>query len=201
MKRILFPVLLLLGGCVTLPPDVPQPEGVEDFAAHRQRVEALEAWRLRGRAAVTTPDDSGNLTVAWRQQGAEYLVELRAPLGAGAVRLQGVPGEVRLRTSDGEEASASEPAELLRRYTGYQLPVEALRYWLLGVGVPDVPAAREFGADGLLQKLQQQGWTVDYRRYGVFGDLALPTKIFMRNGDGIELRLIVSEWQLSAEAD
>ena len=196
MKRlgVLLLALLLLSACATVPP---APEPVREFAAHAKRVEALAGWALRGRAALTTPQDSGTLAVDWRQVGEAYRIELRAPLGAGSVRLSGDQAGVLLQTSDGEEAFARTPGGLLQAYTGYQLPVEALRYWLLGVPVPDYAADQRFGDEGLLDELEQLGWQIDYRGYGQYGELALPTKIFLRNEDGIDVRVVVQRWELN----
>ena len=195
MKRWLLVLSLLLSGCAAVPVEAPEPERVSDFDRHLAALDRLEDWSLRGRAAIRTLSDAGTVSLDWRQQGERYTVELRAPLGAGGVRLEGGEYGVLLRTADGEQVLARDAAELLEQHTGYRLPVEALRYWLLGRPVPDAPARSEFNPQGLLGTLEQLGFSIEYRRYGEFAGLALPTLVFMR-GEDVELRVVVQGWEL-----
>jgi len=186
---------LFIAGCSVAPVKAPEPEGLGTLEQHAAAIGQLERWGLAGRAAVNTPTDSGTVSVDWDQRGENYDLQLRAPWGAGTVRLQGGPEQVRLRTSNGVEDSAAEPGELLRRHTGLDLPVQALRYWLLGLPEPGVPAEPRVDARGLLSELRQNGWHIQYRRYADIAGLALPTTVFMR-GDGLELRVVVQRWVL-----
>lgn len=188
-------VIGLLAGCGLTPVKAPQPAGAGTREAHAQALADLERWNLTGRAAVATASEAGTLSVSWRQAGERYSVELRAPLGAGTVQVQGGPAGVELRTSEGVQEFAGEPGELLARHTGLDLPLEALRYWLLGLPQPGVEARTEVDQRGLLTELGQQGWEVRYLRYGEFSGLALPTKLFM-TGDGLEVRIAVQSWQV-----
>lgn len=183
-------LVVLLSACAVAPP-IPVVElEYEDRAAE---LRALPGWSLSGRAAIRTEADSGTVSLDWRQIGERYAVNLRAPWGAGTVRVEGGPGAVMLRTADGIEDFATEPGELLAYYTGYDLPLEALRYWLLGVPDPDAESSYALDEQGLVTELRQFGWRIDYRRYGDFGGLALPATVFMY-GDGVEVRVAVREW-------
>ena len=196
MKPLAVLVLLLLvAGCAVRPVRAPEPVGAGTLAQHVAAVERLRDWALAGRAAINTASDSGTVSVDWRQRGEQYELQLRAPWGAGTVELAGDAERVRLRTSEGIEDSASQPRELLRRHTGLDLPVQALRYWLRGVPEPGSPAQSQVDERGLLSELRQNGWHIQYRRYADIEGLALPTTVFMR-GDGLELRVVVQRWEL-----
>lgn len=198
MTRFRFAFILLLGlsGCATVPVEAPTPTGAGTLAQHTEALAALEAWRMRGRAAVSTPEQAGTVALDWRQQGMSYDVELRAPWGAGTVKVDGGPDGVMLRTSRGVQEFASEPRELLRRHTALDLPLEALRYWLLGLPEPDEPADPDVDSRGLLSELRQHGWRIRYLDYGEFKSFALPTRLYL-TGEGIEVRIAVQEWAVA----
>jgi len=194
--RLILLLLLTLTGCATVPVQAPEPGKVGTPEQHAQALAALESWRMSGRAAVSTPTEAGTVSMLWRQKNEDYTVELRAPWGAGTVRVDGNPDGVLLRTSAGVQEYASAPRELLRRHSGLDLPLEALRYWLLGLPVPDVAAKPSTDARGLLSELRQYGWRIRYLNYGEFENLALPTRLYL-SGEGIEVRIAVQEWTLN----
>ena len=198
MTRLRLFLLLLhgLAGGGTVPVEAPAPQGEGTPAQHAEALAALRSWRMSGRAAVSTARDAGTVSMSWQQQGERYGVELRAPWGAGTVQVDGGPQGVLLRTSQGVQEFASEPRELLEYYTGLDLPLEALRYWLLGLPVPQAPAQPEVDSRGLLTELRQHGWRIRYLRYGEFHGLALPTRLDL-SGEGIEVRIAVQDWILN----
>lgn len=194
--RLILLLLLALTGCATVPVQAPEPGKVGTLEQHAEALAALKSWRMGGRAAVNMPNEAGTVSMLWRQRGEEYSVELRAPWGAGTVRIDGSPDGVLLRTSAGVQEYASAPRELLRRHSGLDLPLEALRYWLLGLPVPGVAAEPAVDARGLLRELRQHGWRIRYLNYGEFESLALPTRLYL-SGEGIEVRIAVQEWTLN----
>ena len=194
LATLLF--VLLLAGCQVAPVRAPAPEGAGSLSEHIAAVQTLQTWGLGGRAAINTLTESGTVSLDWQQDGERYLVNLRAPWGAGSVRIQGSDIGVMLTTSQGVQELAREPRELLVRHTGLDLPLESLRYWLLGIPDPGEPSEPSVDERGLLTELRQLGWHIDYQRYGDFDGLALPTKLFMR-GQDIEVRVVVQRWTLT----
>lgn len=196
MQRLLFfCFLLLLASCATVPVQAPEPTGAGSLEQHAHALAELSAWRVSGRAAISTSNQAGTVTMFWRQQQEDYNVELRAPWGAGTVMVDGGPGGAMLRTSTGVQEYAAAPRELLRRHSGFDLPLEALRYWLLGLPEPAVAAQPIVDERGLLTELRQHGWRIRYLNYGEFEGLALPTRLFL-TGEGIEVRIVVQEWKV-----
>jgi outer membrane lipoprotein LolB len=185
---------LLLSACAVVPP---APVVDVEYAERAAALRALPAWALSGRAAIRAGDESGTVSLSWRQVGERYRVDMRAPWGAGSVRVEGGPGAVMLRTADGTEAFAEDASELLLHYTGYDLPLGALRYWLLGIPDPDPAAEASYALDpqGLVSELRQHGWRVEYRRYGDYDGRALPNTLFMR-AEGMEVRVAVMQWEV-----
>lgn len=188
-------LLLSLAGCATVPVQAPEPGTVGSLEQHAAALAELAAWQMNGRAAISTSDQAGTVAMSWRQEGESYSVELRAPWGAGTVLLDGGPQGVMLRTSKGVQEFASAPRELLWRHTGFDLPIEALQCWLLGL--PEPGGAAEFDVDerGLLTGLRQHGWRIRYLNYGEFDGLALPTRLYL-TGEAGEVRVAVQGWSL-----
>ena len=186
---------LSLGGCAVAPP---QPEisplGQQRFEQRRPQLEALDAWQLRGRAAFAGPSESGSASLDWRQQGQDYRIALRGPLGSGSVLIEGGPSGVTVATSAGERASSPDPAELVQRLTGYALPVEVLPHWLRGMPAPGGSPEAGFDAEGRLRSLAQQGWEVSYTEYGGFLGRQLPVRLEMQQGPW-RIRIVVGEWR------
>lgn len=193
---VLIVLLVSLAGCATAPVQAPEPERVGSFEQHAAALSTLRAWEANGRAAISTPGQAGTVALNWRQQGEDYRIELRAPWGAGTVLLDGGPRGVMLRTSQGIQEFASAPGELLWRHTGFDLPIEALRYWLLGLPQPDQPAKFDVDDRGLLAELRQHGWRVRYLNYGEFDGFALPARLYL-SGEEVEVRVAVQGWSLS----
>ena len=184
-------VLLLAGGCASLPPAV----DAGSWAGRRAELQSLRAWTLDGRVAVATADEGFSGGLAWRQEGALAAIDLRRPLGGTAlsIRLDGT----QMTVTDGTGASITGDAarDYVTSEIGAPLPVAELRYWLVGVPAPQLPYQETIGADGRLAGLEQAGWRLRYSRYETVGVIALPARIDIES-ESARLRLVVSSWRL-----
>ena len=103
------------------------------------------------------------------------------------------------RFPDGRRASAASPEALLEREIGWSVPLQGLRYWIVGIPVPDgAPSKLEFDDFGRLARLEQAGWTVVYERYDTVNGLSLPERIRFSNAS-VDATVIVRRWK--AERD
>jgi outer membrane lipoprotein LolB len=189
---------VLLGGCEMLP-DVLQPAAVADperqFELRRVDLAALDSWRATGRLGLKTPGDGFTATVAWTNSKAEWQLRLRGPLGQGTVQLAGTQDAVKLTTADGKTVEAPSADVLVQQALGWAIPVAGLRYWIVGDIDPDSPiSALRLDQGGLLEYLEQGGWTIDYAAYLDADGRAMPSQIVMRNGD-VEVRIVVLRWR------
>lgn len=210
--RVVLAVLLacLLSACVgrTARPDV-APLAVDPAvvaagaAAQAARVtwlERLPGWTLAGRVAISNAGKGGSGRLDWTQDGPTYEVSLSAPVTRQSWRLVGSPGGVtRLDGLEGGTREGSDPAALLREATGWEVPVQSLGDWALGRLAAGAPGQARYGIDGRLQRLVQDGWTIEYRAWhdAQDGRPLMPARIDASR-DGARVRLIVDQWDLAA---
>jgi len=189
-------VALVLAGCAAQPlPPADDPE--QAWADHQGQLQALEQWRIRGRMALSTPDDSWQADLLWSQQQRDFRIQLIAPLGQGSLVLQGSAAGAELRSSaEPEPVRAPDAEALLYRATGWRMPVESLRYWVRGLPAPGGAPQVQLDPQGRLQSLRQFGWQVEFRRYRQVGAWALPDKMFLRRND-LRLRLLIRDWGMA----
>ena len=86
--------------------------------------------------------------------------------------------------------------DAVRRNTGWDLPIQALPYWLKGLPAPEIEVqTMELDpARDLLQKLQQDEWQVLYQDYQDFHGYTLPTRLRIQRGD-TAVKIILRDWQ------
>jgi outer membrane lipoprotein LolB len=190
VRRVLLLLVCstVLAACVTTR-RAPAPVA----AAWEQRVadlQALSSWRLEGRAAVAAGTQGWQASLNWRENGALAEVHLSGPLGVGSMVLKRGPDGLSLNGAPPSDAVLTQLQERL----GFELPIDHLRYWLLGV--PDPSAAFELKRNDQdrASLLTQDDWTVDYDRYmPVDGDL-LPSHLVLHRAN-VRVRIVVDHWE------
>lgn len=165
-------------------------------AAEATREAMGEGWTMQGRAAISTGQQSGNARVTWRQSaGDRYTVELAAPITRQTWLLTVGPGSTVIEGLPEGPRSGRSPSLLLREVTGWDIPVESLRYWLRGLpSSVDTPQRHAFAADGALVGLLQDGWQIEFVRADAG---ALPSRINAQRGDS-RVRLVIDQWARDA---
>ena len=194
----------LLAGCGTLlellspEPGVAGPEPA--WQTHAEELSRLRSWSLHGTLAVRPAGgDASRVTMRWRQSPDSYLVRFMGPLGVGLFEVEGTATAVEARFPDGRRANAASPEALLEQEIGWSVPLQGLRYWVVGAPVPDVaPSKMELDDLGRLARLQQAGWTVVYERYDTVDGLSLPERIRFSNAS-VDATVVVRRW--TAERD
>lgn len=180
---------LLLAGCGQLPPR-PTPGAVPVVWSAPD----WTAWELRGRIAVRAGEEGWHASLAWRQTGEDFQLDLSGPLGQGALRLHGDARGVGLERADGLRDWAVDADVLLMRHTGWALPVSGLRFWVQGLAVPGRAAQWERAADGRPLRLRQDGWDIRYTDYlEQPGQAARPRRVELARA-GLTARLLIDSW-------
>ena len=160
----------------------------------------LDHWVVSGRVAITTSEDGWNATLYWKQFPNKYEIKVIAPFGGGTVMLQGNRSGVMLYAGDAPPEFADNATRLLAKRLGWHLPVESLRYWMLGLPDPNIQQQEsmiEFDRHNRLSNLFQSGWKIQFLRYQRVNGYELPGKIFLEN-DELSVKMVIQEWNLKS---
>jgi outer membrane lipoprotein LolB len=183
--------LLALSACATRKgvdlPDLGQWESREAILGQ------LDQWQFNGRIAVKTNDDGFNGKLRWVQDEDMFGATVSGPLGIGTVRIQGDSESVEITDKDGAVTVLRDvETELYYRY-GWTIPVESLRFWVLGIPDPRVAAETELDDVDHLKRLEQRGWGVDFDRYREAGGQQMPARLVAASSE-TTVTLIIDKW-------
>lgn len=148
------------------------------------------AWQLDGRAAVAVGTQGWQATLNWQQHGEISEVHLSGPFGVGALVLKRSPDGLSLNGAPPSDAVLAQLQERL----GFELPLDHLRFWLLGVPDPGAAFALKSNEQNRAALLTQGDWGIEYDRYiAVAGDV-LPGHLVLSR-EGVRVRIAVDRWQ------
>ncbi|MES2883700.1 MAG: lipoprotein insertase outer membrane protein LolB [Pseudomonadota bacterium] len=155
--------LLLLAGCAGLPEAPPDSVAVQSaWALRQQQLGSVQGFEVNGRVAVKGGGLSGALR--WEQDGEAFKLRIAGPFGAGALSIQGTPALVAIKGKDIDLVTDA-PQQVLAKRTGWRLPLDALRWWVLGLPAPAVEASITLDAEGRAVQMQQGDWQLRYSDY------------------------------------
>lgn len=162
----------------------------------QQKLSMLDNWQARGKLSVVSPDSSNTGYLTWKQQQQAYDLYISGPFGAGASRLQGNQQQASLLLPGWKEPQyAASAEELMLIHTGWNFPVSEIRYWVKGQPIPKSKVKAEFNDNGLLDSLEQHGWTIRYSRYQQQNGYWLPGLIRI-SGHDFRFTFAIKEWTL-----
>lgn len=176
-----------LAACVTTRPVQPSVK----WERRVLELQKMSAWQLDGRAAVALGTQGWQATLNWRQTGMLAEVHLSGPFGIGALVLKQGPDGLSMNGAPPSDAVLSQVQERL----GFDLPLENLRYWLLGVPNPAAAFDLSRNDQGRAKALTQAGWSIAYDRYmPVAGDV-LPARLVLSR-DTVRVRIVIDHWEI-----
>ena len=199
LLRLLF-IGLLLSGCAHQLPKAPLIS--EDWPKHQAQVESFKHWQATGKLAVKVPNDGGSMSLRWQQEPTSFQIDFTGPFGQNILAIDGKTDHVTLSEPGKDPITAKTAEELIRRNTGWTIPVAQLAFWVRGLPAPTAKLTRFApNAQGLIGELEQLGWKVTYGDYlsvtNGSGTIAMPGRITAEFKD-IRLTLAIREWQLGA---
>ncbi|WP_061242103.1 lipoprotein insertase outer membrane protein LolB [Pseudomonas composti] len=193
---LVFSLIALLTGCAGLTSHEAL-EGQGDPAkwkAHKEQIAQLDGWQINGKIGIRAPRDSGSATLFWLQRQDYYDIRLSGPLGGGAARLTGRPGDILLEVANRGRYRAESPEALLREQLRLDLPVSNLLWWIRGLPAPQSRSRITLDGESHLAQLEQDGWKVEYQRYTEQNGYALPERMKLY-GQDLEVTLVIKDWQ------
>jgi outer membrane lipoprotein LolB len=143
--------------------------------------------------AIAANGEGGSGSFAWAQDGGTTRLDLRGPLGAGAVRLVVTPESLSLADGDGAVLDAEAARADLRARLGTDLPWSHLRYWMLGLPAPDEPATVRDASSAPWRVIEQSGWRLSYDAFTDVRGLSLPQR-FSAERPSVRVRVVVDRW-------
>jgi outer membrane lipoprotein LolB len=185
---------LLLAACV---PAVRMKGDAGLLGAQARREQALvhaDHWTLQGRLGVSDGKTGGSGSFSWTQDGDQYEFVLRGPAISGMnFRLSGGPGGALLEGLDGGPLRGPDAEVLMHKALGWEVPLRDLRAWVLGLRAGSGEAELSFGDNRLPSLLQQDGWSVDYRKWDESHQPPLPVVVFAGKPP-YKVRLSIESW-------
>jgi outer membrane lipoprotein LolB len=192
LRRLAALALLLLAACRTLPPALPAQTS---WDVRRPALQARQHFQLQGRVAVAAGSEGFNANLRWLQDGDHSQLTLEGPLGVGGAQVTASRNQLTLVTSRGERIESDAAHAELQARLGFDPPLSALRYWVLGVPEPGQPATEALdSAQQRLSGLTQDGWHVDYVSYASESGEPLPSKLTLQR-DSVRVKLLVDSWK------
>ena len=197
---LLLSASLLLAACTSQPV---KQEASASWLSRQVALAEIDRWQLNARIGLRSEGRSGSATLIWNEQPGQRKLRLLGPVGGGLILLQQDETGVTLQDSKGKTWHAVDPAELIHRVTGWQIPVSGLRWWLLGMTEPGSKADYTLDDSERLATVVQDGWKVTLAKYTLFGKYELPASVTVesqvsKEDDGyMRAKLIVKEWEIT----
>jgi outer membrane lipoprotein LolB len=193
---MLFSLITLLAGCAGLTSrEALEGQGdAQSWQAHKQRISLVDAWQINGKVGIRAPQDSGSGTLFWLQRQDYFDIRLSGPLGRGAARLTGRPGDIQLEVANQGRYQAESAEQLLREQLGLNLPVSHLFWWIRGLPSPDSKSRLNLDSQSHLAQLHQDGWHVEFLSYAEQNGFWLPERIKL-SGFDLQVTLVIKDWQ------
>ena len=180
---------LTLSACVSVPS---RGYGAVGAWEHRQLIQEANHWEVKAKVGSNLGASGGRAT--WKQQDERFDVRISGPLGIGAVDLRGTPQQVEVKSRKGNIVTA-DPESTMRELLGWSLPIANARYWLVGMPGPDRRARAWYDKSGLMVRLEQGDWRIEYPEYQQVGRYRLPRRILLQQGD-LKLKMVLADWRV-----
>lgn len=187
--------LLLAAGCRTLPPGTPVGPGADaPWPEQRAALEKLDRYGLNGRVAVAANGQGFSASLRYQQRVSQSDLALDGPLGIGGLRVEIDGEDIEIATSRGEKLDGQAARDELERRLGFQLPLNELRWWLLGIPAPGEASVNQDGGSGEIRDFSQGGWRVSINSRAAGLGFSLPQRLTAER-EGARLKLFVTSWE------
>lgn len=177
--------VLLLGGCA---PALRAPEpGTQPDAA------MLQHWTASGRLALAADGDGGSGSFVWNQREGVTELDIRGPLGAGALQIIATDATLSVADGAGRTLDPGAARAYLQSRLGADVPWDRLRYWMLGIPSPDAPSQVSEAGASPWRVIEQSGWRISYEAFLSTENGSLPQR-FTAIREAVRVKVIVDSW-------
>ena len=158
----------------------------------------IAAWSLDGRIGVQGGADgkAWQANLHWEHDPIQDRLRLSGPLNQGLVSIVSQGKLLYVNEGDGVSEMSRDAGSMLRKRLGFAVPIDSLRYWILGVPDPGSPSIAIKAAVGDSPAgFQQLGWQVTPLHAGNFGGWLLPQKLIVK-GSAVKLKILADQWEI-----
>ncbi len=196
--------LVLLSGCSTTSRQVSDPttgsSGAQEksWKARREKLAAVNAWKLKGRASVAYRGDNWPFGLEWQQLSpSHYSMNIKHPLTQSTLAQIVKTGNAVTLSSNGRVYRDSSAERLIEKNLRVKLPVKGMRHWVLGIASPYYPITTlKLDSVGRPALLQQAGWSIHYLKYQSNTFDALPSLINVtrESPQPVQIKVRIRQW-------
>ena len=186
---------MLMSACTTVPVTTPAVNLQTAYEERAGVIEAVSDWSLVGRISLDDGEEGGSGRLQWVVKPDHSMMDFHGAMGRGAWHLEIEPGGAVLRLADGNQYAADGVDALVEQQIGWPIPVEALQWWVRGLAAPGAINSQQWDEAGLLIRLEQFGWQIDFNRYTSGSGVELPVRLDARQND-YRVKLAISRWHL-----
>ncbi len=171
-----------------------------DLRAHITQIASIRDFKIEGRLGVQSDKQGISGTLHWHHLKIGDEMNLYSPLGGKIAEILNDNNGVTLTTSDNQVFKAQDPEALTESTLGWRLPITRLSDWIVGRPANGAISNVKWDEDGKLKKFNQEGWEISYIEYKESNQIALPSKMNIRNSK-LNLRLIIDRWELPSQQE
>jgi outer membrane lipoprotein LolB len=188
-------VLAVLSGCRTLPPAVVTGPGPDaPWPEQRAALEQFDRYSLSGRVAVAANGQGFTAGLRYAQQPERADLSLDGPLGIGGLRIGLAGADIEVTNSRGQKLDGAAARAEIETRLGFELPLDELRWWLLGLPAPGKSDVETAPDSGEIRGFVQNGWHVAIDSRAPALGFSLPRRLTAERG-GTKMKLLVEKWQ------
>ena len=197
LKQTFFALILtfFLASCAS----PPQPTVSLNSSAHQLSLKQQDHWLIKGKLGFKSPEKKQSANFRWQQTQQQYQLNLTSIIGTSLLNMQGDENGVTL-IADDKSYQDADPNHLIWRVTGWQIPVDKLRFWIKGQHQKnDRVLTSEQGWVSQLQPICNncENWLINYDNYKLVDEIWLPHKVILHNSiNNSQLLIRVNKWDL-----
>lgn len=188
LRVVIIGSLFWLAACS----NVPVKSGADYKLAERASLYTLEYWSFEGRLALSDSEESWTASIEWQHSKLQDAIKLSGPLGQGAVVISLMAdGSVNIDTGDEEIQRSENIDEFIQQQLGFFVPVQALRYWVLGLTSPNE------NFDLTEHGFSQSQWDISFAQMQKIANIDqwMPRKLTAKQ-QHTKLKIIIDDWIL-----
>lgn len=171
-------------------------------AAHQISLKQQKNWLIKGKLGFRSHDKKQSANFRWQQTPKQYQLNMTSIIGTSLLNMKGNANGVTLITDD-KTYQDSDPGHLIWRVTGWQIPVEKLRFWIKGQHQKNDQVLTS--EQGWVSQLQPKchdskncdNWLITYENYKLIDNIWLPHNVVMNNKlNNNQLLIRINKWDL-----